>query len=57
MQKTGRKPLFDLGQPAAATGALATLEKTGQPRWNSSRAMCVGFDSYVESLWQEILWT
>lgn len=30
MQKTGRKPLFDLGQLVATPGALAALEKTGQ---------------------------
>jgi len=30
MQKTERKPLFDLGQLVATPGALAALEKTGQ---------------------------
>jgi pilus assembly protein CpaF len=30
MQKTERKPLFDLGQIVATPGALAALEKTGQ---------------------------
>jgi len=30
MQKTERKPLFDLGQLVATRGALAALEKTGQ---------------------------
>src|SRR5271156_2862661 len=30
MQKTDRKPLFDLGQLVATPGALAALEKTGQ---------------------------
>jgi len=30
MQKTERKPLFDLGQLVATPGALAVLEKTGQ---------------------------
>src|SRR5260370_1230388 len=30
MQKTERKPLFDLGQLVATHGALAALEKTGQ---------------------------
>jgi hypothetical protein len=30
MQKTERKPLFDLGQLVATPGALAALEKSGQ---------------------------
>jgi hypothetical protein len=30
MQKTDRKPLFDLGQLVATPGALAALEKSGQ---------------------------
>ena len=30
MQRTERKPLFDLGQLVATPGALAALEKTGQ---------------------------
>ena len=30
MQKTERKPLFELGQPVATPGALAALEKSGQ---------------------------
>ena len=30
MQKTERKPLFDLGRLVATPGALAALEKTGQ---------------------------
>jgi hypothetical protein len=30
MQKTERKPLFDLGQLVATPGALAALEKAGQ---------------------------
>ena len=30
MQKTERKPLFDLGQLVATSGALAALEKSGQ---------------------------
>jgi len=30
MQKTVRKPLFDLGQLVATLGALAALEKSGQ---------------------------
>jgi hypothetical protein len=30
MQKTERKPLFDLGQLVATPGALTVLEKTGQ---------------------------
>ena len=30
MQRTERKPLFDLGQLVATPGALAVLEKTGQ---------------------------
>jgi hypothetical protein len=30
MQKTERKPLFDLGQLVATPGALAVLEKAGQ---------------------------
>ena len=30
MQKTERKPLFDLGQLIATPGALAALEKSGQ---------------------------
>ena len=30
MQKTERKPLFDLGQLVATPGALAALENTGQ---------------------------
>ena len=31
MQKTERKPLFDLGQLVATPGALAALEKARQP--------------------------
>jgi hypothetical protein len=30
MQKTERKPLFDLGQLVATPGALTALEKSGQ---------------------------
>jgi hypothetical protein len=30
MQKTERKPLFDLGQLVATPGALAALEKSGE---------------------------
>ena len=30
MQRTTKKPLFDLGQLVATPGALAALEKTGQ---------------------------
>jgi hypothetical protein len=30
MQKTERKPLFELGQLVATPGALAALEKSGQ---------------------------
>jgi hypothetical protein len=30
MQKTERKPLFNLGQLVATAGALAALEKSGQ---------------------------
>ena len=30
MQRTERKPLFDLGHLVATPGALAALEKTGQ---------------------------
>jgi len=30
MQKTERKPLFDVGQLVATPGALAALEKSGQ---------------------------
>jgi len=30
MQKTERKPLFDLGQLVETPGALAALEKSGQ---------------------------
>ncbi len=30
MQKTERKPLFDLGQLVATPGVLAALEKSGQ---------------------------
>ena len=30
MQKTERKPLFDLGHLVATPGALAALEKSGQ---------------------------
>jgi hypothetical protein len=34
MQKTERKPLFDLGQLVATPGALAALEKSGQSPMN-----------------------
>ena len=42
MQKTERKPLFDLGQLVATPGALAALEKSGQSPWSPSRAMSTG---------------
>src|SRR5277367_3334263 len=34
MQKTEHKPLFDLGQLVATSGALAALEKSGQSPMN-----------------------
>jgi hypothetical protein len=56
VQQTERKPLFDLGQLVATPGALAALDESGQSPMDFSRATLWEIDSYVESLWQQILW-
>jgi hypothetical protein len=47
MQRTERKPLFDLGQLVATPGALAALEKSGQSPMDF-------FSRHVTGDWGEI---
>ena len=47
MQKTERKPLFDLGQLVATPGALTALEKSGQSPMDF-------FSRHVTGDWGEI---